>query len=296
VHTEQDNLGLNWEKYEGEIFSYGLEDDIKFNKNLAFVLGTSYDLQKPKYADGGNLRDDDSSWNGQGGLVYRFENETKAHASVAKKTRFPTLNELYSSYLGTATPNPNLKKEQSTNYEVGLERPLAMESNVGLNIFYSDIKDLIVRTTVGGNNFYDNVGKARYQGFEFIIKTEYFPGNITEANYTYLDTEDKSPNPEPHIAESPKHKFYISDLFKINDLISLFAKAEYSKGQWQQKNNNDWVELDDYWTADLKAIAGSSEKTHVEFGVRNIFDKNYETAYGFPREGRTYFLGILGKF
>jgi outer membrane cobalamin receptor len=27
----------------------------------------------------------------------------------------------------------------------------------------------------------------------------------------------------------------------------------------------------------------------VEAGAKNIFDKNYQLSYGFPREGRTFF-------
>ena len=33
-----------------------------------------------------------------------------------------------------------------------------------------------------------------------------------------------------------------------------------------------------------------------EVGVRNLFDEDYETAYGFPREGRTFFIGFRGTF
>ena len=34
----------------------------------------------------------------------------------------------------------------------------------------------------------------------------------------------------------------------------------------------------------------------AEVGVRNLFDENYETGYGFPREGRTFFCGLRGTF
>ena len=297
VHEEQDNRNLPWEKYEAETFSYGLEDNIKITENLGLVLGGSYDLQKPKDANGGPLRDDDDALNGLGGLVYKFEDATKVHGSVASKTRFPTLKELYSSYLGTAIPNPNLEKEESVNYEVGVERPLPWKSYAGLALFYSDVKNLIVRTTVGGNDFYDNIGKAVYQGFEVTFRTEALPRNILEAHYTYLDAEDKSDNrTSDHLREAPKTQLYFSDLFKVNDLISLFAKLQYNDGQWDQKSNLEWVELSGYWIFDLKAMVEIHKSLVAEMGVRNLFDENYETAYGFPREGRTFFCGLRGVF
>ena len=55
------------------------------------------------------------------------------------------------------------------------------------------------------------------------------------------------------------------------------------------------MELDDYLVFDFKAIIKFSEKFQMEAGARNIFDENYETSYGFPREGRTFFCGISGS-
>jgi iron complex outermembrane receptor protein len=47
---------------------------------------------------------------------------------------------------------------------------------------------------------------------------------------------------------------------------------------------------------DLKALMNFSEKVQLEAGVKNLFDKNYETNYGYPREGRTFFFGIGGRY
>ena len=297
VHQEQDNYALPWEKYEAETFSYGLEDNIKITDSLGLVLGASYDVQKPKYSNGGTLRDDDDALNGLGGLVYTFSDATKVHGSVASKTRFPTLKELYSSYLGTATPNPNLEQEDSVNYEVGVERPLPWQSYASLALFYSDVKNLIVRTTVAGNDFYDNVGKARFQGFELSLKTDGLPHNTLEAHYTYLDAEDRSDNrTSDHLREAPAHQFYISDLCKLNDWLSFFGKAQYNAGQWDQKRDLTWTELGSYWTFDVKAMVEVFKNTVAEIGVQNMFDATYETAYGFPREGRTFFVAFRGAF
>ena len=142
--------------------------------------------------------------------------------------------------------------------------------------------------------------KVRYRGFEVSFKTECLPRNTLEAHYTYLDADDKSENPDDHLTETPKHRFYVSDLFRVNDWISLFAKAAYHKGQWEQKTLPDrtleWVEMDSFWTVDVKAMGELSRYATVELGVRNLFDENYETGYGFPREGREFFFGIRGSF
>jgi iron complex outermembrane recepter protein len=297
VHQEQDNFNYPWEKYEAQTFSYGLEDSIRVTDNLGFVLGVSYDVQKPVYANGGPLRSTDDAWNGLGGVVYTFADETKVHGSIAAKSRFPTLKELYSSYLGTAIPNPNLTKEQAVNSEVGVERPLPWKSYGGLTFFYSNVKDLITSTNIGGATSYTNIGEARYQGLEATFSTQIIPQNILEAHYTYLNAENESENrTSDHLRESPENQFYISDLYKVNDLISLFAKLQYNQGQWDQKSNNQWVELKGFWTFDLKIITEIYKSLVAEAGIRNLFDEDYVTAYGFPREGRTFFCALRGVF
>jgi iron complex outermembrane recepter protein len=297
THREQDNRGASWEEYQTRMFSFGLEDDIKLTENLGLVFGAGYDIQDPVDANGGDLRSNDEAWNVLGGANYRFEDATKVHLSVARKSRFATLNELYSSYLGTVIPNPTLKKERSVNYETGVQRPLPWESIAGITLFYSDVEDLIMDTTVGGEDYTENIGQSRFRGFEISAKTQGLPLNTLEASYTYLDAENRSDDrTSPHLAEAPKHQLYMSDLIKVTEWFSLFTKVQYNRKQWEQKRNEDWVELDDYWLVDAKAMFELSKILTLEMGFRNIFDENYQTAYGFPREGREAFCGIRGRF
>jgi len=69
VHEAQGDRGEDWERYETEMYSFGLEDDIKFSDRLSLVLGLSYDLQCPEYANGEPVRDDEDAFNPQAGAV-----------------------------------------------------------------------------------------------------------------------------------------------------------------------------------------------------------------------------------
>jgi iron complex outermembrane receptor protein len=159
------------------------------------------------------------------------------------------------------------------------------------------VKDLIVSSKVGGQNFYDNVGESVLRGVEFTYSTEYIPRNSIYFTYTYLDAENRTPNRTTDLlSESPAHQFYVSDSIRVTDKFSLFAKAKNDRGQKQEKRSGAWTELPSYWVVDLKALMEFSEKFKLEGGVKNLFDKNYETNYGFPREGRTFFFGISGRY
>jgi len=295
VHQEQDDYGEAWERYETETFSFGLEDDYEILDNLSLVAGISYDIQDPKYANGAPVRDDDDTFNPMAGVHWTILKDLGLHFSVGKKTRFPTLLELYSGLLGKNVPNPDLESEEAVNYEIGAEKPLPGRNFVRLNLFYSDIKNLIVNKEVGPDlDQYQNIGKARYQGVEVSFRSAFFKRNMFELSYTYLDAQNRSPNrTSDHLEERPEHKLYISDLYELTEWLSLFGKLEYYSKQWYEDwDTGSWKTLDGFVTFDFKVIGTLSKHVDLEAGVKNMFDENYSLSYGYPREGRTFF-GVL---
>jgi len=38
------------------------------------------------------------------------------------------------------------------------------------------------------------------------------------------------------------------------------------------------------------------KRLHVYIGADNLFDRNYEQAYGFPQAGRTLYAGVKVRF
>lgn len=294
VHQEQDARGASWERYESENFSFGLENDYAILDNLSFVAGISYDMQKPKYANGAAVRGDDNAFNPQGGIHYTVLKDLGFHFSVGKKTRFPTLMELYSGLLSKNIPNPNLTKEESINYELGVEKPLPGRNSASLNLFYSDVSDLIVNKNVSpGVNQYQNIGKADLKGVELTLKSMWIPSNTFELSYTYLKSEDRSPNrTSDHLEERPENKLYLSDLYQLMDWLALYGKLIYYSKQWYEDANAGWQELEGFVTFDFKLIGTFSNHLTLEAGVQNLFDKDYSLSYGYPREGRTFF-GVL---
>ena len=299
VHNEQDDSSAAWEKYEEEIFSYGLEDDYKILDNLSLVAGVGYDVQKPTYANGGELRDDDTSFNPQAGLYWTCLQDLGLHLSVGKKSRFPTLKELYSGYFGRNLPNPDLETEESINYEIGAEKPLPWKNFAGINLFYSDIKNLIVNKEVQQDVYqYQNIGKAAYSGLELTFRSEFIPKNSFELSYTYLNAENKSSDrTSDHIEDAPEHKVYLSDCYELTEWLSFFGKLEwYAKRWYQDYDTGEWKTLGGFMTMDLKAIGTITENLIAEGGVKNLFDENYSLSYGFPREGRTFFASLRVTF
>lgn len=301
VHKQQANYYAAWESYTQRIFAFGLEDDVKVSDRLSLVFGASYDRLSPRYANGAKVPDISASANPQAGVRLLVLKDTLLHASLGKKTRFPTLKELYSGLLDANIPNPNLKPEKALNYETGIEQPLSWHSLLRCSLFYADIKNLIVSEPYGpasNQNQFVNVGRAALRGMECSFSSGYIYNNDFELNYTYLDARDKSVDAtSKHLAYMPAHILYVSDLFKFNERISLFGKLEYNSSRYYQNQmqNNRWETIDGFWTVDLKLIGTLTKQLSLEVGAKNLFDENYQLTAGFPREGRIFFTVLKGR-
>lgn len=296
VHREQDDYGKLWERYEAEIFSYGLEDSIEIRDYLTFVLGASYDIQNPKFAHGQPVREDESVWNPQAGINYTGLADTSMYVSVGKKTRFPTLEDLYSGLLGKNRPNPTLASEEAINYQAGISRSLPWDTVAGLDLFYSDIKNKIVDKEVApGVDQKQNIGKACHKGFELSLETGFLKNNRFEAHYTYLDAKDRSAErTSDYLENTPRHNLYISDLYKVNDWLSLFGKFQWNSKRYYE--DNQWKSVNGFWTVDAKMIGQINKHLTFEAGAKNVFDENYEFSAGYPREGRAFFGKLRATF
>lgn len=299
IHKEQDDYGADWERYKTYTYSYGIEDDIKLTKNISTVLGASYDIHNLKYANGKTIRDKEYAFNPQVGISWNAAEDMTLHFSIGKKTRFPTLQELYSGLLGRNLPNPDLKEEKAVNYELGIDKYLQENTNIGLTFFYSDIDNLIVNKRVAAKiDQYQNIGEARYKGLEFSFKSGFFKQHSAEFHYTYLEAKDRSfDRTSNHLEERPKHKLYISNLYKTNDWLSFFAKLEWNeKRYYEDDNTGQWLTLTSFTTVDAKVIIKVKKLLSIEAGAKNILDKEYEFTSGYPREGRTFFVQLHGTF
>lgn len=299
VHEAQGDYGDVWERYEQKTFSYAVEDDFKINDRLALVAGVGFDVNAPEYANGGEIRDDETAVSPQIGMISSLNDDCKLHFSVGAKTRFATMFELYSEQFGRNIANPDLEEEKAVNWEAGVDYQLGGDSDVGVTLFYSDVDDLIVEREVAPRtDQYQNIGEARFMGAELSFHTAAIKNHDITLHYTYLEAENRSEGrTSDHLEDQSKHKLYISDEILITDWLSLYGKVSYnSKRYYEDFDSDGWETLDGYWIADLKAMFHVIDAVTLEAGVKNLFDEDYEQSPGYPREGRVFFAGVRARF
>jgi len=313
VHKERDDVYLPFKRYSSSTWSVAIENELTFLKNISLVAGLQYDgfkvntakslnLDKSgnflsyKELDKPNLEDHISPMIG---LNYSLSKDTKIYTSLARKIRFPTLEQLYSSRSG----NPNLKAEKSWNYVAGISHSFNKVFKGEINLFYHDIKDWITRDVPVLENKYENKGKISITGAEITTQFTPFQNLFLEVNYTYLYARDKSPGSvTDKVTNIPKHKVdltinYIFPRLGIRaTLVGLYMGKVWGQLPTASHPHDPAIEVDDYFIVNAKI--SKTLKNHFEFyfGAYNLFDKDYQQELDFPGPGRNLYAGIRYSF
>lgn len=294
VHRSQANYYEPWEKYEAANYSLGLENEISINKNTSLVIGTSLDWLKPLYSNGGELRPSIFHVNPLFGVSYRI-NLSQIYFSVAKKSRFPTLKEFYSEYLGRNIPNPDLREEKAMNYELGFRSHLSQKGTLEISLFYSDLKDLIVQKRIEMIYQMQNVNQADYLGAEFSLDYEIQKGYDLSISYSYLRARDTSlERKSSRLEYKPPHKLALILNFNLPLALEGMAKALFINKRYFEDRGGEFKPLSPYTLLDLR-ISKKLGNLEIYLLLKNLMDEYYEFEEGFPGPGREFIVGITWK-
>lgn len=223
-----------------------------------------------------------TEWVPQFGLSFHLPHAIELKAMAGKGFRYPTIREMYMF----RPANPDLKPERMWNYEVSFsQRVLDGSLFYGVNVFYIDGENLIMRMPVDGRPLNVNTGKIENAGVEAQIGYRISPVWSVDANYSYLHME----NP---VLASPEHKFY--------------AGASFAKGRWSASTGVQYVtglyksldpmETEDFVLWNIRASFRASEWLNIWVRGENLLARKYEINAGFPMPKATVMAGINVNF
>jgi hemoglobin/transferrin/lactoferrin receptor protein len=173
---------------ERETVGLFAQDRAALSRRLSLVLGLRHDRidSTPDDQDLESTSFSETSW--QGGILFDLTDRWRLSASLNQAFRAPALRELFiggQHFPGnTYVPNPDLRPESATSYELGLRYEAGSVLIDGdrfrgrLAVFRNDIEDFIEQRVRGATapppltdtTRFDNVGKARIEGAEFELR------------------------------------------------------------------------------------------------------------------------------
>ena len=249
---------------------------IDFRQNLGDWLTFDVGLRVDHHSQVG------TEWVPQVGFSFHLPENSEVKLMASKGFRYPTIREMYMF----RPANPDLKPERLWSYELSFaQRLLDGRLSYGVNVFYIDGENLIMRMPIDGRPLNVNTGKIENSGVEAQVAYRIVPAWSVDANYSYLHMD----NP---VLASPEHK--------------LYAGTAFSKGRWNVSTGLQYVaglykELDPEETEDflLWNVRGSFrvlDGFDVWVKGENLLAQRYEINAGFPMPKATVMAGVNIKF
>lgn len=296
------------------VWSLTVENTYRFSDSVSLVAGVSHDRSEVEMA---SRTDDDSgdpvgsshATNWQMAALYTPGAGSEYHASLSSRTRFPTLFDRYSTRFGTAIPNPDLKSERALTAEIGYSGDLG-PATVRTALFYSRVTDMIQSMRVGVNadggdlSQSQNVGDGDFKGFEVGAALDLGENLILSGNYTYIYRSITDPVREGvRATDVPKHQAYLRLDWQATETLAIApslelagARVSESAVQPTDPTRVAYSRIGGFGLMNLDAEWQAMEQTSVFFGIRNLFDRDYELVEGFPEPGRSFFVTTSVRF
>lgn len=295
--------------YEAEVPSIEMKDTWKYYDNATLVFGGIYEkrdldieyVAQPKeelnenskafYMNNTNkfgnvilteaLRYDkysdfDDKMTGKVGVKYLFSNDFNIYTNYGTAYKIPNIWELMYS-------NGDLKPENIQSFNVGLQY-----AGLTINLFRNEIEDMISWDSATWNN--KNIdGTSVLKGIEISYEQQLFNALLAGANYTYIDAKDEDGN---RLVNRPRYQTTIYATYMPIKQIAWNMNGTYIGSREDSSSN----ETGNYFVANTKLTYHVNKDVDVYVKVNNLFDRYYQSVYGYASPERSYYAGIQAKF
>ncbi|AKL44156.1 TPA: TonB-dependent vitamin B12 receptor BtuB [Serratia marcescens] len=296
------SAGLNWKQqklvstglgYDSVTYlPYRAGDNYKQDNTGAYVTAQQ---QFDTITVEGALRGDDNEDFGTHGtwqtaIAWEFIPEYRLGISYGTAFQAPTLGQLYGQRRFGIASNEHLKPEESKQWEASLEAtsgPLHWR----LAAYHNKTSNLIdyYYNTLTSSGAYYNIKAATMKGLEWNgdFDTGIFNHQITLG---YLDARRDEDNEVLARRAKQQAKYQLSWVmydFDFDVSYQYFGKRFDNNTSIY---NTEQRRLPSYSTVDLAVSYPVTSHLTVRGRIANLFDKDYETAYGYATPGREYYL------
>jgi iron complex outermembrane receptor protein len=205
-------------------------------------------------------------------------------------------------------PNPNLKPERASSYELAAERSTG-SGRLRLSLFEEDITSALLSQSaplVPGSNtlfsFVQNVDRTQVRGIEFVVDQYdvFVPGLELMAGFTAADGRIRQDNAfaaalGKFIPGVPKLKANLVATYRPDDAWSFTLGARYADRSFGTIDNSDPISqtyqgFTGYFVVDARARYKVDKNWSLSLGLDNLNNNKYFLFHPFPQ--RTAILEI----
>ncbi len=245
-----------------------------------------YTVRNDNHSNFGNHATHQFSWGSQVNKALRIV------ATYGTAFRAPTTNELYHPGFDFGggvffySGDPNLQPEESIGGDVSFKWQINPQNHLDITYFSNKIDNLI---SYAGTNFQAvNIARARTQGFE--IKHDWRDGAwLLNTAITLQKAYDEETRID--LIRRPRQKLALS-LTRLHSSTASSRAELIASSERLDGFSPNYVTLQDYAIVNLATQFEIDKGVVVEGRVENLFDKEYEHAFGFNTPGLSAYLGL----
>lgn len=310
--TEQLRFVFGTEMEDSRYENSGINDSTGID---SLFFQTIYKPAEGLTLTGGIRHDEHDDFGGNtslaGNFAYRLsESGPTIRASYAEGFRAPSLIDLDDRLFGFGTPN--LLPETAKSYEMGVDQSLIGKAvKMSLTLFQRDTRNQIAFAAcpvapdpapalcISGNRPFGttlNIERNRTRGVEAILSISPVERLRIDANYTWLDAENRSSgtNFGNELARRPTSSFYLNAHYQTSFGLNLGADLQMVGDSFDDLANDR--RLDGYILSGVRATMPVTGTIELFGRIDNLFDVNYETASDFGTSGRSAYVGARARF
>ncbi|EHN1424205.1 TonB-dependent vitamin B12 receptor BtuB [Salmonella enterica] len=282
--------GADWKQEKLTSSSTTKADTYKRDTTGLYLTGQQQIDSVTLEASGREDHDEQFGWHGtwQTATGWEFVDGYRATLSYGTGFLAPSLGQQYgatrfaSSYGPGIAANPNLKPEESRQWEAGIDG-LTGPLDWRLSAYHYKVRNLIDYK----DNQYVNLKSATIKGLEWT-------GNITTGpvdhhlTLQYVDPRDDETNKVLYRRAKQQVKYELTgQIFELGwNVMYQYLGERYDK---DYDNNRD-VKMGGLSLWDIGVSYPVTSHLTVRGKIANLFDKDYETVYGYQTAGREYTL------
>lgn len=263
-------------------WTLAVEDQFVMTDTLSLAAGGIFNVFDQTLLDKSS-----SAFSPQIALAWQVSGPLAMHASVAQRTRFPKLRELYRRRYG----NPDLEEQTAENYEIGLTYAHDARYRSDFALFRSDVDGLIERPD--RVSAYENLAPVRISGVETSTGGWISDAMYVRLAYTYVNAEESLPSGgSRQLRSRPEHTCQVELRYRFPWQILLAMNGIYVSGLYDLDDDDVYTELDDYLVLNLKVSKVVTDRLEAYLAATNLTDEDYLQRLGDPRDGRAVRLGF----
>lgn len=240
-----------------------------------------------------SLRNDNITGYGDettGGLGYDFDLDSRWTIGLAANTGFraPTFADMYSPLQWGFQGNPNLKPEKSRNIEAHVQYA-SDTTRVGLVAYQNKIRDLIegyVCDPVTFDCTAKNVDNATIRGLTLTASHKF--GDTT----LHASADLMKPRNDATGKQLIRRARQVYNLGADHRFGALKLGAEYQFVGKRYEDVDNTNRLGGYGLLHLTSAYDISKNVAVQVRWNNVFDKDYQSAYGYNMPGSSVFVNL----